>query len=274
MRDRDCVAFLQWCLPKLGLRRPGFRKVRRQVGKRIDGRIRELGLGGQTAYRDYLESHEAEWKILDSFCQITISRFYRDRGVFDRLRNTILPNLAQRAAARGGPEVRCWSAGCCSGEEAYTLQIIWKLHIVPRFPAAPDLTVLGSTVDAGLIERASRGRYPKSCLKDLPESLRRQAFDERGDHHVIKPTFTENVTFIEQDIRKEIPDGPFQLILCRNLALTYFNEDLQRKTIEGLLCRMKNNGYLVIGIHESLPPGVSSLFADQREPCIMQLRKR
>ena len=77
MKDSDCVDFLQWALPRLGLRWPGFRKVRKQVCKRVDRRLRELGVPDAKTYRDFLEKHREEWSVLDSFCRIPISRFYR-----------------------------------------------------------------------------------------------------------------------------------------------------------------------------------------------------
>ena len=83
MDDGQYVEFLQWALPRLHMRWPGFRKVRRQVRKRIRKRITALHLGGLDEYRNYLNRNSAEWSVLDSFCRITISRFYRDRVVFD-----------------------------------------------------------------------------------------------------------------------------------------------------------------------------------------------
>lgn len=121
MRDLDCVAFLQWALPQLRLRWVGFRKVRAQVCKRIDRRCRELGLPDGVAYRDYLVTHPTEWPIMASLCRISISRFYRDRAVFDQLAQVVLPVLAS-----GETELRCWSLGYASGEEAYTLNLIWR----------------------------------------------------------------------------------------------------------------------------------------------------
>jgi hypothetical protein len=79
MQDAECVALLRWALPRLGLRWPGFRKVRRQVCKRINRRIKELGLADVAAYREHLERVPEEWPRLDALCRITISRFYRDR---------------------------------------------------------------------------------------------------------------------------------------------------------------------------------------------------
>ncbi len=106
MRDADCVQFLQWALPRLDLRWDGFRKVRRQVCRRISRRLAELGLSDGAAYRTYIEGNADEWDRLDGFCRITISRFWRDPAVFQSLRDDVLPVL--------GPTVSVWSAGCAS----------------------------------------------------------------------------------------------------------------------------------------------------------------
>ena len=94
MDNRDCTTFLQWALPQRNLCWPGFRKVRRQVCKRLTRRIRELGLDDLAAYRRRLEAEPAEWRAFDECCHITISRFFRDRGVFEVLRKRVLPDIA------------------------------------------------------------------------------------------------------------------------------------------------------------------------------------
>ena len=123
MSDADCVAFLQWALPHLDMRWTGFRKVRGQVCKRIKRRLKQLGLEEYSSYRQLLETEPAEWRVLDECCHITISRFFRDRDVFELLRKRILPEMARKAAREGRP-ARIWSAGCASGEEPYTLRML------------------------------------------------------------------------------------------------------------------------------------------------------
>ena len=115
MRDSECVTFLQWALPRMGYRWPGFRKVRRQVCKRIQRRIQELDLADLEAYRRHLASDPQEWSELDALCRVTITRFYRDRAVRDHVRERVLPGLAAVTIDRGDGIVRAWSAGCASG---------------------------------------------------------------------------------------------------------------------------------------------------------------
>jgi chemotaxis protein methyltransferase CheR len=256
VRDRDCVDFLQWALPRLGLRWPAYRKVRGTVCKRVGRRLRALDLGDIDAYRDVLAADPQEWRRLEAFCRIPISRFCRDRGVFARLGRAVLPALA-----RGGRLVRCWSAGCASGEEAYSLRIVWREEVEPAFPGA-ELSILGTDAEPTMIARAEAACYGAGSLKDLPPEWRERAFDRADGEFRLKPGLKQGIVFRLQDIRETQPDGPFDLILCRNLAFTYFEDGLQAAILERIDHRLRPGGYLVIGSHERLPgaaPGYAQL---------------
>ncbi|HYB73795.1 MAG TPA: CheR family methyltransferase [Candidatus Sulfotelmatobacter sp.] len=256
MKDSDCVLFLQWCLPKLRLRWPGFRKVRRQVCRRIDRRIAALGLRDLPAYRAYLEGHPAEWRVLDALCRISISRFYRDKGVFQCLERDVLPDLARAVALRGEADVRCWSAGCAAGEEPYTLAVLWRLRLAHQFPAL-GLKILATDADPHAIERAVEGCFPAGNLKELPEELLAAALVPAAHGFRVREAFRAPVTFLEQDLRVAAPDERFHLVLCRNLAFTYFDDALQRETLRRIEERLSLEGALVIGRRERLPEGAS-----------------
>ena len=252
-RDDECAAFLQWALPRLRLRWAGFRKVRGQVCKRLRRRLHELGLATLDEYRGRLDDNPEEWAVLDAFCRITISRLYRDRGVFDVLGAAVLPQLAAGAALEGRP-VRCWSAGCASGEEAYTLKILWDLEVAPKATAA-RLEVLGTDADERPLRRAAQACFAFGSLKDVPAPWRDLAFEERVRCWCVRPAHRAGVAFARQDIRSDLPPGRFDLILCRNLAFTYFETGLQRAILDRLAAVLRVGGYLVIGAHEQLPDG-------------------
>ena len=253
MKDAEGVRFLQWSLPQLRLRWPGYRKVRRQVYKRTSARLQSLGLHSLDDYRSYLETHPEEWEILDSSCWVPISRFYRDKSVFQFLEQDGLPSLARQVLAESEMVLRCWSIGCAGGEEPYSLSLLWKLALEARFPAI-RLAILATDVDDQAIARAERGCYQPGSLKDLPESWRMKGFDRTSEGFwMIKPEFREPVTFLKQDIRQAVPEETFHLILCRYLAFTYFDGPLQSKTLRDLVERMHIGGALVIGKNERLP---------------------
>ncbi len=228
--------FLRWALPRLGYRCEGFRRVRRRVLRRIERRLRELGLKDFDAYRRLLEGTPAELATLDGLLNITISKFYRDRALFDHLRREVLPGLRRRHG-------RCWSAGCASGEEPYTVAIL-----------ARGLEIVATDRDPVLLERARAGIYRASSLEDLPEADRARAFAAADGAFRLRDGFRANVEFRLMDLRREMPEGPFDLVFCRYVAFTYFDEERQRKVLEGIAERLAPDGLLAIGRHETLPP--------------------
>jgi chemotaxis protein methyltransferase CheR len=254
MKDAEGVEFLQWSLPKLRLVWPGYRKVRRQVYKRIQRRLESLSLSAVADYQRYLETHPEEWTVLDSLCWISISRFYRDKSVFQFLEQEVLPSLARQALTQGESVLRCWSIGCAGGEEPYSLSLLWKLKLQAKFPTV-QLVILATDIDDQAIVRAQRGCYPPSSLKDLPESWRMQGFEHTAEGSSIKTEFREPVTFLEQDIRHTMPRESFHLILCRYLVFTYFDTILQHHTLRQLVDRIRVGDALVIGNGETLPDG-------------------
>lgn len=232
------------------MRWSGFRKVRHQVCTRLAKRINELGYSEPAAYRTYLEATPSEWTRLDSMCRITISRFYRDKLVWRRIGDAILPELAETAHRRGEKALRCWSAGCASGEEPYTLSLLWHFSSQHQLP---PLTIVATDCDAHLLKRAETACYPFSSIKALPETWRSVAFQFSNEKYCLQNTYKQSIHLVCQDLRQTMPEGPFHLVLCRNLAFTYFNENLQKRILREIYPRMCPNGYLVLGTHEKLP---------------------
>lgn len=277
--NRQWIDLLQWALPRLHMRWAGFRKVHGQVQKRINRRLQSLGLAGPAAYRDYLLTHPGEWRKLDALCRISISRFCRDRGFYTALATGIMPGLAQEAEQDSNKQLCIWSAGCASGEEPYSLTILWQLQLESRFPGI-DLAILASDSDRHLLQRARRACYPASSLRDLSPAWRRQAFEETGGEYCLKRAFTRPVLLVEHDIRTPPPTRDLHLILCRNLVYTYYQTDLQREITTHLQAALRPGGLLVLGSHETLPAGAAGLvpldgrWPVYRKTAVTQLRGR
>jgi len=252
MRDEECVAFLQWALPRLAMRWPGFRQPRRQVCRRIQARIDALGLPDPSAYRNYLEDRPGEWEVLDHCCRVTISRFFRDRGVYRALYHVILPRLARQAIATGRHTLRVWSAGCASGEEPYSVALLWHHGLAERFPDL-QLHILATDTDPALLDRAARACYPPGCLRELPRQWQATDFDHRQGQYCLHALIQRTVTFCRHDVRETPPGGPFDLVLWRNLVFTYFAPQLQKQCLGQLGEVLVSNGVLVLGKHEALP---------------------
>lgn len=237
----------------------GFRKVRRQVCKRVASRIGVLGLSGLAGYRAYLEETPTEWCVLDSLCRITISRFYRDRAVFEKILGPVLREIAASARVGDSTPLEVWSIGCASGEEAYTLAIASRLTASPLASPQPPTRIIATDIDETMLSRARAACYRRSSIKDLPPSWVAQAFEASENRYCLRSQYRDEIQFLKQDVRTVMPDGQFHLILCRNLVFTYFDLALQIEILHKLLSKLRTGGALVIGKHESLPQATDLL---------------
>jgi chemotaxis protein methyltransferase CheR len=252
MRDsiNSCADFLKWVLPKLEMRPEGYRKVRKQVCKRLLRRMGELNLHSFESYRRFLEENRAEWNEIDTMLRITISRFFRDKKSWEVLGNSLVPEMVLQA--NGKRPVRCWSAGIASGEEPYSLAILWREKILPDFPNA-SLEILATDSDPHMLERARIACYSKGSLKEAPEELIANAFHRDGRLYCLNGAYRQMVKFSRQDIREEIPDGMFDLVFCKNIVAMYFNKALAVKIFKNISAALRPGAYLLLGNHEEFP---------------------
>ena len=250
--DDDLTEFLKWALPRMGYRWAGFKKVRGQVKSRISERLDELGIAQLEDYREYLQNHRAEWERLDECCYITISRFYRDAAVWDGLRSTVLPALADRARADGRQTIRALSLGAASGEEPYTLKLCWELD--ERRPWE-GMTLTTDAIDAAehMVERADAGVYPPGNLKELPDEWIDIAFEPVDGQFRLRDEFRRHVHFQVADIRDFEPSQTYDLIFCRNLAFIYFDESGREQTLHRLAQWARPGAVLVVGNRDIVP---------------------
>lgn len=252
MKDSDCVDFLQWALPKMHMQWQGFRKVRKQVCKRIDQRLNAISLSDIRSYRNYLKTHTEEWSELSNLCGITISRFYRDKKVFSSLQKKYLPNLLNQLSEEDKTSLNIWCIGCSSGEEPYTLNILWQQILSKDYPNY-TIDILATDIDDNVLKRAEKACYSYSSIKNLPVPLLNIAFTRKDETYCLKPKFKHGVVFKRHDVREEIPHRTFDVILCRNLVFTYFDIMLQKKVLAKFRKHLIPNGLLVLGVHERLP---------------------
>lgn len=256
MNDAQCVHFLQWVLPQLHMRWPGFRRVRRQVCKRLRRRITQLQLGDLSAYQTYLAEHSDEWPLLDGLCQITISRFYRDKMVFSFLQTQVFPHLLQLLEQDQETTLRIWCSGCGAGEEPYSLAMLWATCFQAKYPGI-TLSIMATDINPEMLQRARQACYPYSAIKNLPSPWRETGFERQGEQYCLQPSFKRNINFHCQDIRDEAiaerQNDYFHLICCRNLAFTYFDGPLQREIAQRFHDRLVAGGVLLLGVHEALP---------------------
>lgn len=270
MRHDDFIDFLRSAASRLGLDPSGYRNVGSTVKKRLRRRLAELGLSDVGEYREYLDSHSEEWQSVDAMCRIPISRLYRDAQVYDLIASELLPERARAALAERRESLRIWSAGCASGEEPYTIAAIWHFELACTFPELA-LRIVATDVSEAMCERTRRGVFDPTSLRELPAGLRSRAFERDAERWRAAPDLRAYLTIAREDLRITYQAGSFDLIFCRNLAFTYFDDPTRRRVVDRFAERLVPGGYLVVGKGEIIPATASLI---RLAPCVYRLETK
>ncbi|GAA0530459.1 chemotaxis protein methyltransferase CheR [Rhizomicrobium palustre] len=227
------------------------------VYSRLAKRLRTIGL---RSFRDYCSLIQGtdgvdERQAMIAAMTTNVTRFFRESHHFDYLRNEVLPDLLENA--RRGGKVRIWSAGCSSGEEAYSIALT-MLGLDPQV-AQRDVLILASDIDPEMLKRGSRGIYPVSQLGDVPQELRRKwmkiAPGSGGSELEVGDEMHEMVRFRELNLLREWPmKGPFDIIFCRNVMI-YFDDETQNTVWKRFAGLLRPGGTLCIGHSERIVLG-------------------
>lgn len=216
---------------------------------------RQMALTGKksvTDYLAYLAQDPAEFGRLASTFLIKVTEFFRDAPLFEKLRKEIVPELIEEARVRGAHELRVWSAGCATGEEAYSIAILTAEAL--REDTDPLVVRIFCTdIDDAAISFARRGVYPKESVAGLaPELVQRYFTPTDAGYEVVK-TIRNMTVFGQHDLSQRAPFPRIDLALCRNV-LIYFSKELQARTLQVFAFSLRNGGYLVLGKSETTNP--------------------
>jgi len=203
-------------------------------------------------YADYLRSHPDEVKQLIRVFLIKVTGFFRNPEAFEFLQTTIIPELVDRGK-QNGHILRVWSAGCATGEEAYSLALLIADHLGPEFPEW-SVKVFATDLAADAIAFARRGLYPETVLKDLPNHYLERYFERIDQGYRVIKTLRQVVVFGQQDISRGVPFPRIDLVTCRNL-LIYLKPELQQVVLDLFAYSLhQSHGYLFLGKAETARP--------------------
>ncbi|MBL7177499.1 MAG: protein-glutamate O-methyltransferase CheR [Desulfobacteraceae bacterium] len=237
-------------LQHLGFSWEGYRKVRKGVKKRIRRHMHDLGCQNLTEYLLEIDRNDETRHQCERLMTVSISRFFRDRKLWEILQTEILPELIEKNKGK----LRVWSAGCASGEEAYSLKILWDVTTASIDPV-PDLEITATDLNPAYLERARAGIYPASSLRELPEPLRSAHFQAQagGKLYALRASLKEGITWQIHDLLSDPPGSQFHLIFLRNNLLTYYGDEIKRSVLKKVIDHLSTGGFLIIGSHETLP---------------------
>ena len=216
----------------------------------LERRLQEVGAANYAQYRRKLACADgAEWAALAPLLTVPETYFFRMPEHFEALALEALPEVIKRN--RESRTLRVLSAGCASGEEAYSLRILLN----ERFPQLADwrVSVVGVDLSEAALERARAGEYNAWSLRATSELRRRANFNTVGKLFRLRPEARAGVEFERENLLAPVPahEPPYDIILCRNV-LIYFSEQAMREAIARLMGRLAPQGYLFLGPAESL----------------------
>ncbi|MEE4296386.1 MAG: protein-glutamate O-methyltransferase [Wenzhouxiangella sp.] len=224
---------------------------RSMVQGRISRRMRELGIRDVGEYLAYIRAApEVERDGLASALTTNVTAFFREPHHFEHLLTSYLPSLRNRAFRK----IRAWSAGCSSGEEAYSIAI--TLLEGMQGEGGWDLGVLATDLDFNMIRFAREGVYPVERVERLPpEQVKRWFFKGGGSQAgrvMVRPELKRVVRVMPLNLLEEWPmKGPFDMIFCRNVFI-YFDREVKAKIVDRYADLLPVGGLLFIGHSENL----------------------
>lgn len=219
------------------------------IRRRIAVRMRACGVHTYADYQAVLDQSPVEYERLRDALTINVTRFYRNAETWNLLRRALIPALC---SADG--EVHAWSAGCSSGEEPYTLGMLFAEHLdgSGRRHHLERVTIDATDVDRTSLERAGAARYRPEAFVEMPEALSRSYVEAVGQESRVVERVRRRVKIRAHDLSSDVPvRREYQLILCRNVVI-YFDRPMQERLFTGFVNALAPGGYLVLGKVETI----------------------
>ena len=220
------------------------------VFRRVERRMSIQRIENLDSYVQYLENNPQEIEILFKEFLIGVTNFFRDATVWEELKEVVIPKLLSNYPS--GKTLRAWTPGCSTGEEAYSLAIIFKEVLEEMNPkAAFSLQIFATDLDRDAINKARQGIYPANIVADVsPNRLKRFFIKEDSSYQICKE-IREMIIFAPQNIIMDPPFSKLDFLTCRNL-LIYFNAELQKKLIPLFHFSLNAGGILLLGNAETI----------------------
>lgn len=234
----------------------GYRKVRKGVKKRIHRHMTALGCPNISDYLAKMDNNEDIKQQCERLLTVSISRFFRDVKFWEILENEWLPEII----IKNNDRIKIWSAGCASGEEVYSLRIIWDC-VTKQAANLPKLDIIGTDINPTYLDRARAGVYSASSLKELTETIKCKYFQHKPDKNLyqVTPDLKKDILWKNHHLLSDPPGYDFDIILLRNNVLTYYQGRLKNSAFNNVLAGLSSGGLLIIGSHESLSSDSANL---------------
>jgi two-component system CheB/CheR fusion protein len=243
---REFEALLEYLKHNRGFDFTGYKRssLQRRVGKRMQ----QLKVEQCSDYLDYLEVHPEEFSQLFNIILINVTAFFRDAAAWDFLSREVIPQIV---AAKGKNDaIRVWSAGCASGEEAYTLAMVLA-ETLGAGDFRRRVKIYATDVDEEALAQARLASYSAAAVRPISPELRDKYFEQVRDRYVFRSDLRRTVIFGRHDLLQDAPISRLDLLVCRN-TLMYFNAEAQSRILARLHFALSKHGFIFLGKAEML----------------------
>jgi two-component system CheB/CheR fusion protein len=245
-QDRDFHELLMMMKENRGFDFTGYK--RSTLERRINRRVAVVGLTSFAEYRDYLELEPEEFSQLFDSMLINVTSFFRDPLAWQALQERVIPELLSAKGVKA--PIRVWSAGCATGEEAYTLAMVLA-EAIGAEQFRERVKIYATDLDEDALHQARAGTYEASALADIPEQLVDTYFEPAGTKRAFRRDLRRQVIFGRNDLTHDAPISRVDLLAARN-TLMYFNAETQTSIVRRFHFALSHPGYLFLGKAEML----------------------
>ncbi|HEV7979247.1 CheR family methyltransferase [Amycolatopsis sp.] len=246
IKDDPFEALLSYLKESRGFDFTGYKRT--SLMRRVRRRMGQIGIDDFGEYIDLLQVNSEEFAALFNTILINVTAFFRDPDAWDFIRNDVVPMLL----AERGPEapIRIWSAGCASGEEAYSLAIVLAEALGPE-QFRQRVKVYATDVDDEALGEARHASYDPADAGGLPPELLEKYFEHQNGRYLFRQDLRRSVIFGRNDLVQDAPISRIDLLVCRN-TLMYFNAETQTKILNRFHFALAPRGLLFLGRAEML----------------------
>ncbi len=199
-------------------------------------------------YVNYLAGNPDEARILAKEVLIGVTSFFRDADYFETLKDQVIKPLVEKS--KPSDQIRVWVAGCSTGEEAYSIAILFA-ESMEELGVRREIKIFATDLDSDAIAQANKGIYGDNIIEDVSVTRLSRFFTRKGNKYVIRHEIRKMIIFAQHNVFQDPPFGKLDLISCRNL-LIYFQSVLQRNLFAIFHMALNDGGYLFLGRSESV----------------------
>jgi two-component system CheB/CheR fusion protein len=242
----EWAGLLEYLLNARGFDFHGYKPA--SLSRRIRKRMEAVGLDSFAAYQDYLEVHPDEFATLFNVILINVTGFFRDQAAWDAVRTTAVPQIIDGKAPND--PIRAWSAGCATGEEAYTIAMVLAEALGPA-QFSERVKIYATDVDEEALNTARQAAYQERQIEGIPPELLSKYFEHLDGLYFFRKDLRRHLIFGRHDLINDAPISRIDLLSCRN-TLMYLNAETQARVLSRLHFALNDGGFLLLGRAETL----------------------